>query len=60
MRGTLWQDNKKGCQGTYTYPNEEKYVGQRLDDKIYGYGIIYNPDGRYIKGHFWYGEYTKQ
>lgn len=47
-RKVLWSD----CQGSYTYDDWSKYVGEFKDDKRHGQGNMVYPDGRQYSGEF--------
>jgi hypothetical protein len=40
------------CQGTYTWPDGRKYVGELRDDKLHGQGTFTYSDGRKYVGEF--------
>jgi hypothetical protein len=45
MSGSI-RDGKRHGQGTYTYANGDKYVGEWRDGKRHGQGILTYADGR--------------
>ena len=47
-----WKDWNKNGQGTYSWTNGEKYVGEWKDGKRNGQGISTRPDGRKYEGKF--------
>ncbi len=50
------QDNCINGQGTYTYADGEKYVGEWKDGKRYGRGTLTKPDGETVQSIFEDGE----
>ena len=46
------QNKIENGQGTYTYPNGEKYEGEFKDDKPNGQGTLTFPDGEKYVGKF--------
>ena len=59
------RDGKKNGQGTYTWSDGEKYVGEFKYQRMNGQGTLTYPDGRKFVGEFkldkkWNGsEYDK-
>ena len=48
----LYKDGKKNGQGTYTFPDGEKYVGAFKDNKKSGQGTYTYPDGDKYVGEY--------
>ena len=45
-------DDKKQGQGTFTWVNGDKYVGQWMNDRMHGQGIYYHADGNKYEGQW--------
>jgi len=43
--GTTNKDGKRHGQGTYTWADGRKYVGEYKDEKMHGQGTFTNPSG---------------
>ena len=56
LRKIKFKDNKFHGQGTYTWANENKYVGEYKDDKRNGQGTFYFNDGIVWDGQWEDGE----
>lgn len=52
ISGDNWVDGKLQGQGTETYPDGRKYVGEFNNTKYNGYGVDTYPDGRTYSGNF--------
>jgi hypothetical protein len=46
------EGNCSSGQGTYTYANGNKYVGEFRDDKRHGQGTLTSPDGSQHSGEW--------
>ena len=47
-----WKDGEKNGQGTFTFVNGDKYVGEVKDDKMHGQGTYTKANGKVYKGIF--------
>ena len=56
-RRSFWWNN---CEGTYTYANGDKYVGEYKDDKKHGQGTYTYADGAKYVGEWKDGNYHGQ
>ena len=52
-----WNNGDKNGQGTYTYANGNKYIGEWKDDKFHGKGIYTTKNNQY-KGKFKDGDFV--
>ena len=44
-----WKDGKQHGQGTYTYPDGDKYVGEHKDGEMNGQGTYtWSDGGKYV------------
>ena len=48
-----WKGDKRNGQGTYTFPDGAKYVGEYKDDKRSGIGKLSAADGSVIQQGYW-------
>tara|TARA_B100000959_G_scaffold25115_1_gene24311 strand:+ start:53 stop:310 length:258 start_codon:yes stop_codon:yes gene_type:complete len=47
------------CEGTFTFPDGHKYVGEWEDGKFHGQGTMTDAEGTVKKGTWFYGEFLE-